>query len=142
METHLIKLKLKANVSTGKSAQHIKNTFIKACQSLDASIFEPLIDEDQNFQDLDKYRFLQSMKVEFDSWKEEGFKQTTMIKGHCEGCHCNHKVYQFYTNKLTPAFAYIIHKENNQIEDIFACNLSSGMRAIEKGTLLQYDFWK
>ncbi|TYB69445.1 hypothetical protein ES677_13860 [Bizionia gelidisalsuginis] len=142
MKTELIKLKLKANSSTGETALHIKNTFIKACESLDTSIFEPLIEEDQNFQDLDKYRFLKSMKVVFDSCKEKGFKQTTMIKGHCESCYCDHKVYQFYTNQLVPAFAYIIHEENSQIEDIFACNLSSGMRVVEMGNLLNYDFWK
>lgn len=109
---------------------------------LDASIFEPLIEEDRNFQDLDKYRFLDSLKDVFDSSREKGFNQTTMIQGHCEACHCNHKVYQFYTNQLVPAFAYIIHEENNKIDDIFACNLSSGMKTIEMGTLLQYDFWK
>jgi len=68
------------------------------------------------------------MKVRFDFLKEKGFKQTTMIEGCCKGCHCNHKVYQFYTNKVTPAFAYILHEENNQIEDIFICNLSSGIQ--------------
>ena len=40
METELIKLKLKANVSKGKPAQHIKTSFIKACQSLDGSFLK------------------------------------------------------------------------------------------------------
>ena len=47
----------------------IKNRFIRSCLELDASIFEPLIKEDQYFQDLDKYRFLASLKEEFSSWK-------------------------------------------------------------------------
>lgn len=141
METELIKLKVKRDASIGENALKIKNTFIGACELLDASIFEPLIEEEQYFQDLDKYRFLQSLKDEFDSWREKGFTKTTMIQGSCEGCHCGDKVYQFYTNKLTPAFAYIIHEKNNEIEDVFMCNLSSGMSTIEMGVLQNYNFW-
>ncbi len=142
MKSELIKLKINKKSSVGKDAEMIKNTFIRACKQLDASIFEPLIQEEQYFQDLDKYRFLQSLKDEFDSWKEKGFTKTTTIKGSCEGCHCGDKVYQFYTNKLTPAFAYITHKGNNEIEDVFMCNLSSGMRTANMGVLQNYDFWK
>ncbi|WP_299397164.1 hypothetical protein [uncultured Gelidibacter sp.] len=142
LQTELIKLKVKGNSSRGSKALKIKTTFIDACVSLDSSIFEPLIEEDQYFQDLDKYRFLQSLKEEFDSWKAKGFTETTMIEGHCNGCHCGDKVYQFYTNSLTPAFAYIIHEKDNEIEDIFMCNLSSGMSVVEMGTLQHYNFWK
>lgn len=142
LQSELIKLRVKENSTSGNEALKIKTTFIDACLSLDTTIFEPLIDDDQYFQDLDKYRFLQSLKEEFDSWKAKGFKVTKMIEGHCKGCHCGDKVYQFYTNALTPAFAYNIQEDTNEIKDIFMCNLSSGMQVVEMGTLQHYDFWK
>lgn len=142
MQKELIKLKVKKESSNGLSAKRIKDTFIKASVNLDASIFEPLINENQYFQDLDKYRFLHSLQQEFNSLKDEGFIKTTMIKGSCNGCHLGHNSYQFYTNKLTPAFAYIIHEEDNGIVDIFMCNSSSGMEQVDMGLLRQYDFWK
>ncbi|MDX1270822.1 hypothetical protein [Bizionia paragorgiae] len=129
-------------MASKKHSKVIKEAFIKACLQLDASIFEPLIKEDQYFQDLDKYRFLQSLKDEFDTWKTQGFTKTTLINGHCQGCHCGDLVYQFYTNSLTPAFAYRIHENNGEIEDIFMCNLSSGMKTIEMGVLMKYAFWR
>src|SRR5690606_27758679 len=61
----LIKLKVKSE----SNSQYIKETFLKACKNLDASMFEPLIDEDQYFENLNKYKFLLSMKEQFDYLK-------------------------------------------------------------------------
>ncbi|GAA4932879.1 hypothetical protein GCM10023314_01600 [Algibacter agarivorans] len=120
----LIKLKIKSKTNS----QFIKETFIKACQNLDASIFEPLIDEDQYFEELDKYRFLQSMKTQFDYLKGEGIKEVKLVMGKCEMCFIGAKVHEFYVkpNIGKPAFSYNIQEENGEIKDIFRCNLSSG----------------
>lgn len=142
IQTELIKLKVKQESSVGEKALKIKGAFLKACKELDASVFEKLIEEDQYFQELDKYRFLQSLKDEFNTCKQKGFREITMIKGACKGCHLGNQVHQFYTNKTTPSFAYIIHEEENEIIDIFMCNWSSGMRVIDMKILQNYDFWK
>jgi hypothetical protein len=125
MQTELIKLKVKENVSKDVNATLIKDTFLKSCIKLDASIFEPLIDEEQYFQDLDKYRFLQSLKTAFKKVKTKGVSKTVMLKGKCDLCHIGHTTYQFYSNNLDrPEFIYLILEENNSIKDIFACNSS------------------
>lgn len=142
METKIIKLKIKRDSSIGENALKIKTKFIESCELLDASIFEPLIEEDQYFQDLDKYRFLQLLKDEFNLLRAKGFVRTTVIVGNCMGCQCGDRVYQFYTNNVYPAFAYIIKEENNQIVDIFMCNWSSGMQIVDLKVLENYDFWK
>ena len=142
METTLIKLKLKQEITSRTDLDKIKTIFIKACENLDASIIEPLIDEDQYFQELDKYRFLQSLKDEFDTWIHKGFAKTIMIESTCNGCHLGHKAYQFHTDKLTPAFAYIIHEEEDKTIDIFMCNRSKGMQVIEMSKFMKYDFWR
>jgi hypothetical protein len=138
MELELIKLKVKKEASTGSVANFIESKFIECCEKLDASIFEPLIAEEQYFQELDKYRFLQSVKDEFDRLKLLGIFKTIMIDGKCNGCHLGHKAVQFYGKRHIPEFSYIIHKENGEIEDIFMCNLSNGMQVVEMATLLKY----
>lgn len=138
MEQELIKLKVKKVASTGNLANFIESKFIECCEKLDASIFEPLISEEQYFQELDKYRFLQSVKDEFDRLKLLGIFKTIMIDGKCNGCHLGHTAVQFYGKRAIPEFSYIIHKENGEIEDIFMCNLSSGMQVVEMATLLKY----
>ena len=85
----------------------------------------------QYFQDLDKYRFLTSLKEEFNSCREKGFVKTYLVEGKCNGCHFGHRTYQFYTNELTPAFSYILHEEKNKIIDIFMCNLSDGIQIVD-----------
>lgn len=121
----LIKLKVKHD---SNNSQYIKETFLKACQNLDASIFEPLIDEDQYFEELDKYRFLQSMKEQFDYLKENGVVKVEIVMGTCKMCYTGERVYEFYKepNKGKPAFAYNIQEENGSIKDIFRCNYSDG----------------
>ncbi|MFD2726284.1 hypothetical protein [Hyunsoonleella rubra] len=124
MVSALIKLKVKSE----SSCKYIKETFLKACQNLDASIFEPLIDEDQYFEELDKYRFLHSMKEQFDYLKENGLERVHIVIGTCKMCYTGERVYEFYKepNKGKPAFAYNIQEENGHIKDIFRCNYSDG----------------
>ncbi len=93
---------------------------------MDASIFEPFIDEEQYFQDLDKYCFLQLLKTAFKKVKVKGVNKTIMLKGKCELCFIGHTTYQFYSNNLEHLeFIYsILEEEDNTIKDIFACNSS------------------
>ncbi len=127
MVTELIKLKVKKESATGTESERIIKYFVESCKRLDASIFEPLISEEQMFESLDKYRFLQSLKDKFDFWKNEGFTRTEMKEGTCGMCHYGEMVYEFYVNDSKIAFAYIIHNNNNnELEDIFICNGASG----------------
>ena len=65
MTIDTIKLKIKEQSKTTNTCKEIKEAFINSCLQLDPSIFEPYIDEDRYFQELDKYRFLQSMESTF-----------------------------------------------------------------------------
>ena len=127
METELIKLKVKEASFTEVKSTIIKDTFIKSCKKLDASIFEPLIDEEY-FEDLDKYRFLHEMQSRFDVLKSEGVKEVQLVMGKCEMCFRGAVVYEFYVqpNIGSPAFSYNIQEKDGVIKDIFRCNFSSG----------------
>tara|TARA_R110002033_G_scaffold166104_3_gene204485 strand:+ start:870 stop:1259 length:390 start_codon:yes stop_codon:yes gene_type:complete len=126
MSTELLKLKVKKKYSSGEPAQKIISHFIKACLALDCSIIESMIDENQYFEDLDKYRFLASLKQQFDWATTRGATNIRMQKGKCEMCVVGHTTYEFYGGKPTPEFAYIINTTKKGIRDIFLCNGSSG----------------
>ncbi|MFS4418862.1 hypothetical protein [Maribacter sp. 2307ULW6-5] len=124
----VIKLQVKKEASIGDKAQSITAKFIEACLALDASIFEPMIEENQYFEDLDKYRFLSSLKQQFDWAIKRGAKDITMKKGKCGLCVIGHSTYEFYSSQNTHEFAYIINTNKDRVEDIFLCNDSSGRR--------------
>lgn len=130
----LIKLKTKPEFILKGNSQFIKETFLKACENLDSSIFEPLIKEDQYFQELDKYRFLQSMKEQFDYLRDNGIEHVEMTIGTCKMCYTGEKVFEFYIelNKDKPVFAYNIQVESGKIKDIFRCNFSDGYQRASK----------
>tara|TARA_R110000744_G_scaffold172646_2_gene291355 strand:- start:328 stop:717 length:390 start_codon:yes stop_codon:yes gene_type:complete len=123
--SELIKLKIKSEATTGDAAQKIIYQFIEACLKLDCSILEPMIDEDQYFEELDKYRFLASLKEQFDWAIARGATDVTMRNGKCEICVIGHSTYEFYGNRVKPEFAYIINSNKKGIRDIFLCNGSS-----------------
>ncbi|MCR9228554.1 MAG: hypothetical protein NXH90_14145 [Flavobacteriaceae bacterium] len=122
----LIKLKVKEESSTVEQAKRIIDSFIKSCINLDASILEPMIEEGQFFDDLDKYRFLAFLRAQFDSAKAQGLKKMIVEYGRCELCVMGHKTYEFYGTKSTPRFAYVIEIVDGEAKNIFNCNASSG----------------
>ncbi len=130
----IIKLKTKKNLSESNN-NLIKELFIKACESLDVSIFEPLIDEEQYFQDLDKYRFLAFLKTKFDNTLAKGITRTYLLEGLCKGCKYGKLTYEFYGKPGSHEFSFIIFEENNIVQDIFICNHSSGFLASRKNKL-------
>lgn len=132
----LIKLKIKKGLTT-QEINYIVEQFLKACEQLDASIFEPLIEEDAYFQDLDKYRFLASLKQQFDWAKNRGAKEIKIQNGVCTLCTRGEKVYEFISNRNQVEFAYNVQIVDGKIKDIFLCNMSTGRQGVK--TLEEYE---
>ena len=126
MTTDTIKLKIKEQSKTTNACKEIKEAFINSCLQLDPSIFEPYIDEDRYFQELDKYRFLQSMESTFSKHKHAN--QVSLKPGKCNCCNLGMGTLDFYDQQGYHLFSYIISEENGLIDDIFICNLSTGSR--------------
>lgn len=120
-----IKLRTTLNARSQDQTRMIMEKFIEACCKLDASIFEPFIEEDQMFEDLDKYRFLQLMKDRIDSCVRVGIKQLTAKRSVCMGCQRGHTTYEFYDGDQI-RFAYVFLFDDAQLTDIFKCNHSEG----------------
>jgi hypothetical protein len=128
MSTELIKLKIKKQSSTGDNAQKIIDKFIEACLTLDCSILEPMIDEDLYFEDIDKYRFLASLREQFDWAINRGAKDMYLKRGICQLCSKGSPVLEFHGSNNKLEFAYIINTKKDEVTNIFLCNLSSGRK--------------
>ena len=125
----VINLKVKQNHTAKNQNDVLTNAFIESCKALDPSIFEPYINENIYFEELDKYRFLQSLKDVFSIAKQEGNTNISFLKeGYCRLCNCEQANYEFYNKEGLFLFAYFIEKKENITTDIYACRLSSGKR--------------
>ena len=120
-----------------KKSEIIINAFIEACSKLDAGIFEPFMEEDANFEDKEKYQFLNSMKKNFSYYKKRVGKKyfADVDDDECNGCQNGLPIKRFFFYKneeiaksdedrhnFIDGFAYVIQKENGILKDIFVCN--------------------
>lgn len=122
----LIKLKAKLDDRQRPQSEIIVKSFIESCINLDTSIFEPFIQDDQLFDDKDKYRFLAFLKAQFDYAKKKGLTKMIVKQGRCQMCVKGHKSIELWGDGNKPRFAYVIEEENGYVKNIFNCNASSG----------------
>lgn len=121
-----IKLKTTTHAQNKQDSNLILQRFIEACEQMDVSSFEPLIDEDAIFQDTDKYRFLASWKGIIDNVRSKGISQLVAKEGQCQFCLRGHKTYEFHSQEGLQ-FAYIVETKRDLVKDIYVCQASSGL---------------
>lgn len=128
------------NINVEKSKE-VLDCFIKACVNLNAGIFEPMMQEDDIFQDKEKYQFLQSLKVLFAGLRDENtvFFDVSISDDICYGCTYgkpvkNFKVYSLKKDPNKPGrfinrgqFAFLVELEDGILKDIYRC-LSYSLR--------------
>ena len=122
----VIRLKAVSRKCNVKNELDVKQKFIEACENLDASIFEPLISEQDYFEDLDKYRFLEKLRNIVNSVKLRGVLDTKLVMSHCSGCELGHATYEFHS-KEGFEFSYLIMEKDGEVTDIFQCYQSEGL---------------
>ena len=110
-------------------SEKIVDAFTESCKALDASIFEPFMEEENVFQNKNKYLFLASIKTLFDEFKNDKPVSIDIVvnEGICKGCKYGKSVKTFSvkgwnSEKYNDRFAYVIEMENNVLKDIFRCN--------------------
>jgi hypothetical protein len=103
----------------------ILEKFIEALTNLDISVFEPYVQEEHVFEDLEKYEFLELMKSRIDRAREEGVKRFTMVESTCHGCQLGHKTYEFHHQNRS-RFAFVVLFEKGEVSEIFRCTFSNG----------------
>ena len=109
-------------------SQLIIEKFKESCLKLDASIFEPFMEDDTIFEDKEKYVFLADMKKIFDlSRLKAGRKfDVRMSYEKCLGCSAGQPVHRFdvYKNDvMIDDFGFLMSLENRTLKDIYQCSL-------------------
>lgn len=116
--------------NASKNSQLIVDAFTMCCLELDASIFEPYMQEDDIFEDKNKYLFLAELKTLFDSFKDK--KAVKIIVSHsngtCFGCSMGKQVSVFDVRGFgrilfTDKFGFVIDTKDGILIDIFRCQL-------------------
>lgn len=116
--------------SKTNQSENIIYAFVESCKALDASIFEPFMEDNNVFEEKTKYLFLAGLKKLFDSYTDERilFHTIAVEDGSCTGCN-EGKAVKIFSFKgwgriiKTDRFAYVIEKENGILTDIYRCNL-------------------
>ena len=113
-------------------SQLIINAFIKSCKALDASIFEPFMEDENVFEDKSKYLFLAELKSLFDSYKNREHLSYDIYDkdGTCAGCLYGRSIKVFSVilvgrQIFKDKFAFVIEQKDGILMDIFRCNLFS-----------------
>ena len=111
-------------------SQLVVDKFIESCQHLDASIFEPCMEEDDVFEDLEKYTFLAELKELFDysKLKTDNNFTVSMSNEKCMRCEPGKPVVNFdimhaKTKLLVGDFGFLFDMENDILKDIFRCHM-------------------
>ena len=124
-----IKLSVKSRLSSDLRGSHIIiGKFHEACEHLDASIFEPFIKEDDVFEDVGKWAFLQSLWDLFqESQHDLELNSVIRRQGTCKMCNKGQAVTEYLVPGTTMVlFAYYFELKDGQLKDIYRCNASSG----------------
>ncbi|MGI8582397.1 MAG: hypothetical protein ACR2KX_09375 [Chitinophagaceae bacterium] len=111
-------------------SQLVIDKFTEACMHLDASIFEPYMNEDDVFEDLEKYKFLVELKDLFDysQFKTDYNFSVNLTNKKCKGCQKGKPVLNFevvFAGTKLPVgeFGFLIDGEDGILKDIYRCNL-------------------
>lgn len=101
--------------------------FIESCIALDASIFEPYIQEDDLFEDVSKYEFLAKLQNTFSITRRLSHNhfKVELSKDVCRACFIGHEVHVFTTynsdNKMVEQNGYVIQEVDGKLLDISRC---------------------
>ncbi|HRO68936.1 MAG TPA: hypothetical protein PK951_01115 [Chitinophagaceae bacterium] len=138
-------------------SQLVISKFIEACISQDASIFEPYMQEDDVFEDKEKYLFLAQLKDLFSEIKSEMPVPYYVAVRDSECCGCpegkgklvkHFELKHRLSNKVLDGFAFIIDTENGILKDIFRCYDYAGCLKVDLGgddlpiITISRDVWK
>lgn len=122
----LIKLKFKQGTISQKKTNEVVDAFIDACCRLEPSIFEPYMNEEDVFEDKDKWRFMTDFRDRLWKIDPQHTERLQVRLGNCKGCQCGAETHEFFDDKGRFYFAYLIEKEDGQVKDIYYCFWSSG----------------
>lgn len=112
-----------------KNSQIVMDKFIECCVKLDASIFEPYMQEEEMFDNKSKSQFLTELKELFENKakKAKNAIKVSITNEICRRCKSGHRVHNFElregeNNVPFNEFGFRIETDNGVLKDIQRCN--------------------
>lgn len=104
-----------------KTKDEITNIWL-AIMKMDIYELNLLLDEDIDYEDLGKVKFIEKLNENFNKHKIYGDSEFYLDLDICEGCNCNKPVCKFIGNHSNFHFALFFEVKENQLLDIYHCN--------------------
>lgn len=104
-----------------KHADYITNVWL-AIMKMDTYQLNLLLDNDIDYEDIGKEKFIKKLNETFNKHKTYGDSEFYIDLDSCEGCNCNKPVCKFIGNISKIHFALFFDIKKNQIIDIYHCN--------------------
>ena len=141
METaiHLVTKETFQRENDVNKSQLIIHKLIESCIALDISIFEPFMNEEDIFEDKEKYDFLPEIRDYFHEVRKVTSSNfvVTCRNSVCEGCIKNKPVKHFQVfdsnNIQKREFAFAIQIEDGILKDIYRCFSFEGCKKVIVG---------
>lgn len=112
-------------------------------QRMDIEMLTMILDDDREYQDLEKKVFLKKLAIAFEDFQAHGNTFLNIYNGKCVGCNCSEQKYSgisFLGNKSNHYMNVLFEIENDKILDIFECaDFERDLNTFVKGRRIQID---
>ena len=101
----------------------VVNKIVVAFNEMDIMELVSLLDEEIEYQDLGKWRFLALIKKQFKQYQKDGDSYLFEELSHCVGCSFGRFGYTFKGNHSQRKWSLVFKVENGALVDIYECNM-------------------
>ena len=91
-----------------------------------------LLDEEIEYEDLGKWRFLSLIKKQFEEFKKQGNAYLLQDPSQCMGCSFGTFGFVFKGNRSKRKWSLVFKVEDGQLVDIYECNMMLGHHVEDK----------
>jgi len=98
------------------------NAILHSIMNMDTSQLYNLLDDDIDYEDIGKIKFIEKLNDTFNDFKTLGDSELILNLDYCKGCNCNSPVCKFIGNYSGKQFALYFDIEDDFVKDIYHCN--------------------
>ncbi|WP_179318841.1 hypothetical protein [Winogradskyella helgolandensis] len=119
-----------------------KKAIIKAITEMDMALLDVVLDNDKAYMEVPKELFIKTLSIELNKLKNQGItKFVNVSKGTCNKCFNGCNGYTFLT-KNNDYLDLLFKEENNEIVDLFRCNIFKNEENLIKKNCIYFRFKK
>lgn len=117
-----MKIVEKQNVKEAEINSSDNEQLILAFCEMNIPALIDLLDEDIDYDDIGKYRFLEFVRAKFALFEIKGDTHLVKSSGSCQGCSNGSFGYRFIGNNSEKIWDVIFKVDGKKIIDIYECN--------------------